>query len=281
MITKIISRSIQVLALLIWLFTSIALHSLTMIFITLSFVICILIAKLFKKDLGKRTITSIFLVLAICNVIFDAATFRAFLLLVLLLSISEVINIVFSSTQKIPTKILYFSFACVYLLISTGFLFALSFSELFDIRLSILFLAIWTFDTAAYFVGSFFKGPKLCPKISPNKTWSGLMGGCFFTFLLAFLVVLFSYSILKEYVYGTTHQDNLELIFGSILAGITVVAIGLVGQAGDLLESWFKRKFDVKDSGNLLPGHGGVLDRMDSFFFAGIVLYFLVIIGLK
>lgn len=192
MITKIISRSIQVLALLIWLFTSIALHSLTMIFITLSFVICILIAKLFKKDLGKRTITSIFLVLAICNVIFDAATFRAFLLLVLLLSISEVINIVFSSTQKIPTKILYFSFACVYLLISTGFLFALSFSELFDIRLSILFLAIWTFDTAAYFVGSFLRVRNYVLKLVQTKPGLVLWEGVFtFLWLFSCVVLLF------------------------------------------------------------------------------------------
>ncbi|MBY0580910.1 MAG: phosphatidate cytidylyltransferase [Rickettsiales bacterium] len=280
MIVKIISKFIQVIAILIWLLFAIMFHKVTIIFITLSFVICILIAKLFKSNLGKRIVTSIFLVLTICNVIEDAEIFRAFLWLILMLSVSELINIVFSSKQKVLTKILYFFLACAYLLVSITLLARLSFHSLFDIKLFGLFLTIWIFDTAAYFAGSLIGGVKLCPKISPKKTWSGLIGGCFFTFILFFLGLIFSNSFLKEYGFGIMHQGNFEIIFGSTIAGIIIVVIGLAGQVGDLLESWFKRKFDVKDSGNLLPGHGGVLDRMDSFFFAGIVLYFFVKIGL-
>lgn len=117
-----------------------------------------------------------------------------------------------------------------------------------------VFLCIWMTDTAAYFVGKHFGKHKLAPNISPNKTIEGSLGGVFFTGLLAlFLANVWNINIIE-------------------IVSISVI-VSVFAQAGDLVESALKRQANVKDSGNLLPGHGGVLDRFDSTIFAIPVAY--------
>lgn len=106
-------------------------------------------------------------------------------------------------------------------------------------------IPIWCGDTAAIFVGKAFGKHKLAPSISPNKTWEGSIGN-----LLA--------CIGAALILGAIFHYPMPLM---LLLGINC---GILGQAGDLFESWLKRKADVKDSGNILPGHGGLLDRLDS-----------------
>jgi len=114
----------------------------------------------------------------------------------------------------------------------------------------ILFV-VWANDIGAYFVGKLVRGPKLAPSISPNKTWSGVFGGC--------ILALFVSIIIKPY---------LTLDFDLIgVSGFTLI-ISISGQLGDLLESWVKRNLAVKDTGNIIPGHGGVLDRIDALLLA-------------
>ncbi|RFA37741.1 phosphatidate cytidylyltransferase [Virgibacillus dokdonensis] len=119
-----------------------------------------------------------------------------------------------------------------------------------------IFLLIWSTDTGAYFVGRAFGKRKLWPKISPNKTIEGALGGI----LLAIIV-----SIIFQIVHP----------IGDSLVGMIGVAIiaSVFGQIGDLVESAFKRHFGVKDSGNVLPGHGGILDRFDSLLFVLPILH--------
>lgn len=104
---------------------------------------------------------------------------------------------------------------------------------------------VWATDIGAYFVGSLAGGAKLAPSISPSKTWSGLVGG------MAWAAVA---SALVGWVFGQGETVMLAAV-GAVLA--------IVAQAGDLLESAAKRRAGVKDSGRLIPGHGGVLDRVD------------------
>jgi len=112
-------------------------------------------------------------------------------------------------------------------------------------------------DTGAFFVGRLIGGPKLAPTISPAKTWSGAVGGWVIGTLAGTLYwVLFTHS-----------PWALGLLFSG--------ALGLVGQAGDLTESAVKRTFRVKDSGDIIPGHGGFMDRLDSVTF-GVLLLFLI-----
>ena len=103
--------------------------------------------------------------------------------------------------------------------------------------------SVWACDIGAYFTGRFVGGPKLAPAISPNKTWAGLIGG-------VVLASLFAASM--HFQYGLALRLTLATPMLAVLA-----------QAGDLYESWLKRRAGVKDSGTLLPGHGGVLDRLD------------------
>ncbi len=128
-----------------------------------------------------------------------------------------------------------------------------------------VFLALFaTFasDTAAFFVGRALGRHKLAPAISPGKTWEGTIAG----FLGAIIVSL---------LFTLPSCLNLPLGYGqAILLGFL---ISLFGQIGDLVESSFKRNMGVKDSGSLLPGHGGFLDRIDSVVFAGVVVYYYVI----
>lgn len=117
-----------------------------------------------------------------------------------------------------------------------------------------LFVVIWAADTGGYVFGRLIGGPKLAPRISPNKTWAGLLG-----------------AVVLAGVAGT--GTGLVLDRGSLLP-ITVASgiLGGLGQAGDLAESWLKRRFGRKDSSNLIPGHGGLMDRVDALVVAAVAV---------
>ncbi|WP_252503578.1 phosphatidate cytidylyltransferase [Sporosarcina sp. Marseille-Q4943] len=123
-------------------------------------------------------------------------------------------------------------------------------------------LVIWTTDSGAYFVGRKLGKRKLWPDISPNKTVEGFIGGIVFAVLFACVFQIF-YPIAPSYL---------------MLTIVTIIA-SIVGQLGDLVESALKRHFGVKDSGNLLPGHGGILDRFDSLLFVLPLIHFLHLVG--
>lgn len=118
-----------------------------------------------------------------------------------------------------------------------------------------LFAATWAADIGAFAVGSTLKGPKLWPRFSPNKTWSGFVGG-----LLAAMAA------------GSLMAGMSEFQLNIWAAAFIGLAVGLATMAGDLWESALKRRFGVKDSGDLIPGHGGLLDRVDGLMFAVVVM---------
>ncbi|MBM1173894.1 phosphatidate cytidylyltransferase [Microvirga arabica] len=117
-----------------------------------------------------------------------------------------------------------------------------------------MFAVVWATDIAAYFTGRTFGGPKLCPPISPKKTWSGFIGGVVAATLCGLLVAWL----------GRRYDTGLPLTF----TGIAVLSIvsSIASQVGDLGESALKRYCQVKDSSHLIPGHGGVMDRLDGFW---------------
>ncbi|MBP7497674.1 MAG: phosphatidate cytidylyltransferase [Bacteroidales bacterium] len=128
-----------------------------------------------------------------------------------------------------------------------------------------IFLLIWAYDTFAYLIGSRFGNKKLIPRISPKKSWAGLIGGSFATIILSFIIF---------YFFNTKEEGFYNFI---ILAFLIIIACTF----GDLIESLFKRSIDIKDSGNFLPGHGGLLDRFDSLLFAAplvFIYYFILFI---
>jgi phosphatidate cytidylyltransferase len=118
-----------------------------------------------------------------------------------------------------------------------------------------LFAATWGADIGAFAVGSTLKGPKLWPRFSPNKTWSGFFGGLATAMGAGTLMASLPYFQLS--------------LWAAALIGL---AVGLATMAGDLWESALKRRFGVKDSGDIIPGHGGLLDRVDGLMFAVVVM---------
>lgn len=142
--------------------------------------------------------------------------------------------------------------------------FALSFlrgdSDAGLIAILFLFAVVWITDIAAYFAGRFFGGPKLAPAISPGKTWSGAIGGA---------------------VGGVAGGMLVAMWANAASYGIFVIALllSIISQFGDLFESSVKRQAGVKDSGNLIPGHGGVMDRVDGLVAAAVALYLIGALG--
>ena len=135
------------------------------------------------------------------------------------------------------------------------------------VRLPLLiFVMLWLNDSGAYIVGSLMGRHKLCPSISPNKTWEGFFGGIVITILGAFLMFKLCPSFFGMEEYGVG------------MWMILAVSTCIFGTLGDLLESKIKRIYGVKDSGHWIPGHGGILDRIDSFLIAFPAAFIIMLI---
>ncbi len=132
-------------------------------------------------------------------------------------------------------------------------------AELGLLALLMLFAVVWATDVLGYFVGRAIGGPRLAPRLSPKKTWSGALGGT----IGAIMVAL-----------GLAMIANLP--HWPIIGGVALL-LSVASQAGDIFESALKRRFGAKDSGHLIPGHGGVMDRLDGFWAASLMA---AIIGL-
>lgn len=119
-----------------------------------------------------------------------------------------------------------------------------------------MFAVVWSTDSVAYFTGRLIGGPKLMPRVSPKKTWSGALGG------LAAGIVGGTATLLVARAQGWDALPGLSPAAVAVLSGVA----SILSMAGDLVESALKRRYGVKDSGRSIPGHGGVMDRLDGFF---------------
>ncbi len=124
-----------------------------------------------------------------------------------------------------------------------------------------LFAVVWVSDIGAFAAGRTIGGPKLAPSVSPSKTWSGALGG-----------------LASSALFGATLAPIL--LDSSMVAGAVMAAlVGIAAQAGDLFESWVKRRWKTKDSGRLIPGHGGIMDRLDSLATAAPLFALIVMLA--
>ncbi|MFV5701170.1 phosphatidate cytidylyltransferase [Flavobacterium sp. XS2P12] len=185
------------------------------------------------------------------------------LVIALVVSIKCILFLFYDNIQKISTSSKYL-YLLGYIILPFVFITKISFGiNDYNPKIIIgLFILIWTNDTFAYIVGKSIGRTKLFEKISPKKTIEGFLGGIVFA-------VLAGYLISKYYI-----RANPEFSDRSILIWTTIaVIVGIVGTIGDLIESKFKRIAGVKDSGSIMPGHGGILDRLDSVIFVAPIIF--------
>ncbi len=200
-----------------------------------------------KKELQKRILSSVIIIpLSLFFIIKGSAFFILFITILFLIGCLEW----FKMTKRYDFKLfgiifLLFSFYSVYLVRDRG---------LFEFLL-ILLICIST-DIGGYIFGKTFKGPKLI-KISPNKTYSGVVGGFLMSIIVAYL---FHAKYDNYFIENQNFTSDLHFI-------LEVFLISSVSQIGDLIISYFKRASNIKDTGNLFPGHGGLLDRIDGMIF--------------
>ena len=211
-----------------------------------------------KNNLKKRIFTSLVLIFFIFLIFNSLYLMTSSLLILGILSILEFFNL----SKKIFNKKIYF-FLSNLLFIIFIFIFSFFFFLLYNFQqskfiLAVLLIGCVASDIGGYMLGKILKGPKLT-KISPNKTFSGAIG----SFIL-------SCTCFSSLIYYETKVFNFKIVIIGLM-------ISLFCQIGDLFFSYLKRKADIKDTGNLLPGHGGLLDRLDGIFF-GIPLGFVTLI---
>ena len=218
-----------------------------------------------NNELQKRILSSIILIPITIFFIFKGTVFFAYFLLILFLTSSyEWIKLNKNDTFKIiGIFYLFFAFYLAYLL-----------REKFTFGLFMLILIICIFtDLGGYLFGKILKGPKLT-KISPKKTYSGALGGFILSLIAATAYTNFTeigsttYLNLSTFIMFSLAVDNMFILF--------ILFISFISQTGDLIISYFKRLAKVKDTGNLLPGHGGLLDRVDGIIFAIPASYLLL-----
>lgn len=216
-------------------------------------------SKLTQRIISAAVIAPCFL----AAILFGDWILASWLMLAFIISVYEWYGLASKVFYYIPTMVL----GVIYMALSYSSFLAIR--EVYSINMLFMFLGmIWFSDIGAYFVGKTIGGPKLIEQISPNKTWSGFMGALFFP---AFFGLLWAAFIGID----VTFQDNAWYM-KPIIACLLGIVMGSVGQAGDLMVSFLKRQAGVKDTGTLIPGHGGILDRIDSMLLGAPIFFILV-----
>tara|TARA_B100000989_G_scaffold206652_1_gene156556 strand:+ start:843 stop:1505 length:663 start_codon:yes stop_codon:yes gene_type:complete len=208
-----------------------------------------------KKELQKRILSSLVLIPTTFFFIFKGTYFFDFFILIFLsVSIYEWHNMSKKKDYKIP--------GIIFLMLSfySAYYFRNEFYGDFLYFIMIVFICIST-DIGGYIFGNFFKGPKLT-KISPKKTYSGVIGG--YLFSIIFVTLFLNYA---DYIIEIT---NIKFAVKELSLNnfILIIFISTISQLGDIIISYFKRKSNIKDTGKIIPGHGGLLDRIDGMIFA-------------
>tara|TARA_B100001173_G_scaffold186513_1_gene160998 strand:+ start:81 stop:746 length:666 start_codon:yes stop_codon:yes gene_type:complete len=207
------------------------------------------------KELQKRILSSLVLIpTALFFIIKGTYFFNFFILICLFVSIYEWHNM----SKKRDYKIL----GILFLILSfySAYYFRNEFYGDYLYFIMIIFICVFT-DIGGYIFGNFFKGPKLT-KLSPNKTYSGVIGG--YLFSIIFMALFFNYADnISEIINIKTTAKKLSSNYF-----ILTIFISTVSQLGDIIVSYFKRKSKIKDTGKIIPGHGGLLDRIDGMIFA-------------
>jgi|JI10StandDraft_1071094.scaffolds.fasta_scaffold05892_9 phosphatidate cytidylyltransferase len=161
-----------------------------------------------------------------------------------------------------PRPTLTFLFGFLYLLVSFSSYVFLRFGFEQGAWLAlVVVLCVWASDIGGYFAGKFIGGPKMAPKLSPKKTWAGLAGAMLGSAALLEILLFYSQSLHAPYLdtnIGLVPEESWLCVF------FVGLALGLVGQVGDVSVSYFKRRAHLKDTGHIIPGHGGLLDRIDA-----------------
>ena len=209
-----------------------------------------------EKELQKRIVSSIIIIPLSLFFILKGSTFFILFLTILFLIAS------FEWLKMTKKKDLKF-FGIFFLLLSFYSVYLIRDSGLFEFLL-ILTICITT-DIGGYVFGKIFKGPKLI-KISPNKTYSGVVGGFLMSIIVAYLI---------DANFNSYFQESQNFFYDLYFIFI-VLLVSSVSQLGDLIISFFKRASNIKNTGNLFPGHGGLLDRIDGMIF---VFPFVLIIS--
>lgn len=199
-----------------------------------------------KSDLGVRTASAI-VMLAIAGTALwlGGWWWKSLAVLVGLACFWEFSRLVFAIARSGFTKLLGILGGAIYIGLAVAALAQMP----VEVVLGVIAIVVAT-DTGAYFSGRAIGGPKIAPKISPSKTWAGLFGGMTAAGIVSFA---FFFSNVGDRAFSST--GALALAIGALLA--------VLAQTGDFFESWLKRSAGVKDSSNLIPGHGGVFDRVD------------------
>ena len=210
-----------------------------------------------NKELLDRLLSSIILVPLIIFLVMEGGIiFNIFIFICFALTLFEWHNMSKKYNHYLPgIFFLIFSFISIYLLRN-------KFNEEYIYLLFVLFICVST-DIGGFVIGKLIKGPKLS-KISPKKTYSGMVGSFLFS-------IIFSYFFLKSPLLEYSKNISLEIL-------TFIIIISAMSQAGDFVVSYFKRVSKIKDTGKIIPGHGGILDRIDGLIFAIPISYLFMVL---
>lgn len=225
-----------------------------------------------RSDLGVRTLSSVAMMsVAIGAIWLGGYAFMTLIVLVGLGVYREFAKLALVVARNVPARIIWLVGGLLYVGLACYTLLRFS-APLFGMTPTIMLIAgVIGTDIGAYFAGRTFGGPKIAPRISPSKTWSGLLGGM----VGAGLTMIAIQAAIYAFKGGNAGDGDVYLTYGWQRLALTGAALAIVAQTGDFFESWMKRRAGVKDSGRLIPGHGGLFDRTDGLiavaFVAGLV----------
>lgn len=213
-----------------------------------------------RSDLGIRTISGVVMLsIAVAAVWFGGYAFMALVILVGLGVYWEYSRLVLGFAESRASQILWMLGGLIYVGLACFTLLLFSAPFFGKLVTVVLIAGVIGTDVGAYFAGRAIGGPKIAPKISPSKTWSGLVGGM----IGAGIMMIAAQNVF---------QLNYTFVYSPLATFLAGAALAVTAQAGDFFESWMKRRAGVKDSGRLIPGHGGLFDRTDGLIAVAFVL---------